>query len=67
MPYWIHENDETKGPMSAVDVLRCARPTTMVSDGETWFRLDDGFVRGNTIDPDTDHGESRPVTYHESA
>ncbi len=66
MAYWIHENDETKGPMRAVDVLRRARPSTMVSDGETWFRLDDGFVQGNTLDPDTDHGESRPVTYRES-
>ena len=66
MPYWIQENDETQGPMRAIDVLRRAHPSTMVSDGESWFRLDDGFVQGSTIDPDTDHGESRPVTYQGS-
>ena len=67
MPYWIHENGETQGPMRAVDVLRRARPSTMISDGESWFRLDDGFVQGRVIDPDTDHGESRPVTYQGTA
>ena len=67
MSYWIHENGETKGPMRAVDVLRLARPSTMVSDGESWFKLDDSFVQGSLLDPDTDHGESRPVTYHETA
>lgn len=67
MPYWIHEDGETKGPMRAVDVLRRARPTTMVSDGDSWFRLEDGFVHGSVLDPDTDHGESRPVTYNETA
>jgi hypothetical protein len=41
MPYWIHEDGETIGPMRAIDVLRRARPTTLVSDGQEWFRLDD--------------------------
>lgn len=42
MPYWIHDNGETLGPMRAIDVLRRATPTTRVCDGETWFGLEDG-------------------------
>jgi hypothetical protein len=41
MPYWIHEDGETIGPMRAIDVLRRARPTTLVSDGKEWFHLED--------------------------
>ena len=40
MPYWIHDNGETIGPMTAIDVLRRALPTTRICDGETWFYLD---------------------------
>ena len=39
MPYWIHDNGETIGPMKAIDVLRRATPTTRVCDGENWFVL----------------------------
>jgi len=42
MPYWIHDNGETTGPMRAIDVLRRAQPSTRVCDGETWFYLDGG-------------------------
>ncbi len=42
MPYWIHDNGETTGPMRAIDVLRRAQPTTRVCDGENWFYLDGG-------------------------
>ncbi|HSO23507.1 MAG TPA: hypothetical protein VLT81_11390 [Chondromyces sp.] len=41
MPYWIFENGETTGPMTAVDVLWQAGPAALISDGEQWFRLDD--------------------------
>lgn len=42
MPYWIHDNGETIGPMRAIDVLRRAQPTTRVCDGQNWFWLDEG-------------------------
>ena len=55
MPYWIHENGETLGPMQAIDVLRRATPTTRVCDGEVWFLLDDdeeaSHGAGNTDEP----------------
>jgi hypothetical protein len=46
MPYWIFENGETRGPMPAIDVLWQAGPTAQISDGEQWFRLDDGSDTG---------------------
>ncbi len=64
MPYWIHENGETTGPMRAIDVLRRATPGVQVSDGQVWFRLDDPADDGNQIPPDTDHGEPRSNQAH---
>jgi hypothetical protein len=61
MPYWILENGETIGPMRAIDVLRRARPTTQVSDGESWFCLDDPPMGGSSLSQDTDHGELMPA------
>jgi hypothetical protein len=40
MPYWIFQDGETTGPMTALDVLWQAGPTALISDGEQWFRLD---------------------------
>lgn len=54
MPYWIFENGETTGPMTAVDVLWQAGPGAQISDGEQWFRLDD------TPDSDQDAASARP-------
>jgi hypothetical protein len=41
MPYWIHEDGQVVGPMRAIDVLRRAHPSTPVSDGKDWFRLEE--------------------------
>lgn len=57
MPYWIHENGETIGPLRAIDVLRRATPGIQVSDGQEWFQLDDTADDGQHRPPDTDHGE----------
>ena len=57
MPYWIHDNGETVGPMRAIDVLRRAQPTTRVCDGETWFRLDEGPDAGDTPPPESEPRE----------
>jgi len=57
MPYWIHDNGETTGPMRAIDVLRRAQPTTRVCDGENWFYLDEGPDSAETTFTDTDHRE----------
>jgi hypothetical protein len=48
MPYWIHENGEVVGPMRAIDVLKRARPQLKVSDGESWFQLDEARARDAT-------------------
>lgn len=61
MPYWIHDNGETTGPMRAIDVLRRARPSTRVCDGENWFYLDGGPEPSETRFSDTDHGEAKPA------
>jgi len=58
MPYWIHDNGETTGPMRAIDVLRRAQPTTRVCDGENWFYLDGSPELSETRFTDTDHGET---------
>lgn len=47
MPYWIFEDGEMIGPMQAIEVLRRARPSTLVSDGQRWFRLDEDGDVGN--------------------
>ena len=62
MPYWIHENGETLGPMRAIDVLRCAKPTTRICDGENWFWLDDGPDMSETRFLESEHGESRQAS-----
>lgn len=59
MPYWIHDNGETLGPMRAIDVLRRAQPTTRVCDGETWFWLEEGPDMSEQRLSDPDHGESQ--------
>lgn len=57
MPYWIHDNGETTGPMRAIDVLRRAQPTTRVCDGENWFYLDESPGSTESTFSDTDHRE----------
>jgi hypothetical protein len=47
MPYWIDDNGEKLGPMRAIDVLRRAKPTTRIFDGENWFTLDEGAATGD--------------------
>jgi hypothetical protein len=56
MPYWIFENGETTGPMTAIDVLWQAGPTALISDGGQWFRLDDE----PDAEPTADVAPSRP-------
>jgi hypothetical protein len=58
MPYWIHDNGETIGPMRAIDVLRRAQPTTRVCDGENWFWLEEGTDLSEARFLDSEHGES---------
>ena len=41
MAYWIFENDETIGPLRAVEVMERGDPGTMVSHGQEWVRLDE--------------------------
>jgi hypothetical protein len=48
MPYWIHEEGQVVGPMRAIDVLRRAHPSTPVSDGKDWFRLEDAGAGSET-------------------
>jgi hypothetical protein len=57
MPYWIHDNGETFGPMRAIDVLRRAQPTTRVCDGENWFYLDGGPELAESRFLETEHRE----------
>jgi hypothetical protein len=57
MPYWIHENGETTGPMRAIEVLRRALPTTRVCDGENWFYLDGAPDLAETRFMDAEHRE----------
>ena len=58
MPYWIHDNGETTGPMRAIDVLHRAQPSTRLCDGENWFYLDGGPDLSEARFSDTDHGET---------
>ncbi len=60
MPYWIHEDGEVIGPMRAIDVLRRARPSLQVSDGESWFLVDTGQASSDVGPADTDSGVFRP-------
>ena len=64
MPYWIHENGEVVGPLTAIDVMRRATPGTQVSDGKEWFWLDDAADHCSQISSDTDHGEPRSDQTH---
>ena len=57
MPYWIHDDGETTGPMRAIDVLRQAKPTTRVCDGENWFYLDGSPGLTETRFAESDHRE----------
>ena len=57
MPYWIHDNGETIGPMPAIDVLRRATPTTRVCDGEIWVTLHDDDGEGFSPDAPTQPNE----------
>lgn len=57
MPYWIHDNGETIGPMRAIDVLRRAQPTTRICDGENWFWLDDGSELSESRFAEAEGGE----------
>ena len=58
MVYWIDDNGEKLGPMRAIDVLRRARTTTRIFDGETWFQLDEVDDLGGAAGPDTQTRES---------
>jgi hypothetical protein len=42
MVYWIDHKGEKLGPMKAIDVLRRAKGTMRVYNGETWFTIGDG-------------------------
>lgn len=59
MPYWIHDNGETLGPMRAIDVLRRAQSTTRVCDGQTWFWLEEGPDMSEQRLPDSESVESQ--------
>jgi hypothetical protein len=64
MPYWIHEDGELIGPMRAIDVLRRARPSLQVSDGENWFQVDSGQTAGDGARGDSDSGVfQHPATH----
>jgi hypothetical protein len=58
MPYWIDDNGEKLGPMRAIDVLRRAKPTTRIYDGENWFTLDEGPAAGDAPISDTTSADS---------
>lgn len=58
MPYWIHDNGETLGPMRAIDVLRRAQATTRVCDGQNWFWLEEGPDMSEQRPPENDQRES---------
>ena len=67
MPYWIDRNGEKLGPMRAIDVLRRARPTTRVFDGESWFTLDEGLNGSDVATSDTKPGTGERVTIRQAA
>ena len=58
MPYWIFENGAVSGPMRAIEVLRRASGSTLISDGEQWFSLDDEAGEDDT--PTPAGGTARP-------
>ena len=66
MVYWIDRNGEKLGPMRAIDVLRRARGTTRVYNGETWFTIGDGTDSSDTSAPDVPSGECGRVTTREA-
>ena len=62
MVYWIDHNGEKLGPMKAIDVLRRAKGTTRVYNGETWFTIGDGPETGDTPSSDAGASEPRPLS-----
>lgn len=40
MAYWIFENGQPVGPLTALEVIQRARTDTLVSHGRTWVRMD---------------------------
>jgi hypothetical protein len=58
MVYWIDHNGEKLGPMKAIDVLRRAKGSTRVYNGETWFTIGDGPETGDAPPSDAASRES---------
>mgnify|MGYP001814611670 CR=1 FL=1 len=67
MVYWIDHNGEKLGPMKAIDVLRRARGTTRVYNGETWFTIGEGPETGDTPASDGVSRETRRVVIRKAA
>jgi hypothetical protein len=61
MVYWIDQNGVKLGPMKAIDVLRRARGTTRVYNGETWFTIGEGADGGDTAGSETVSRETQRV------
>ena len=67
MVYWIDHNGEKLGPMKAIDVLRRARGTTRVYNGETWFTIGEGPEAGDPAAPETASRETKRVLIRQAA
>ena len=61
MVYWIDHKGEKLGPMKAIDVLRRARGTMRVYNGETWFTIGDGPETGDAAPSDSASQQDRRV------
>jgi len=66
MVYWIDHNGEKLGPMKAIDVLRRAKGTTRVYNGETWFTIGDGPGAGDAPPSNAASRESKRLTLREA-
>jgi hypothetical protein len=61
MVYWIDDNGEKLGPMTAADVLRRSSGETRVYNGETWFTIGDGPETGDPAGSDDVSRETRRI------
>ena len=67
MTYWIDHNGEKLGPMKAIDVLRRARGTTRVYNGETWFTIGEGPEAGDAAASEAASRETTRVVVRQAA
>jgi hypothetical protein len=67
MTYWIDHNGEKLGPMKAIDVLRRARGTTRVYNGETWFTIGEGPEAGDSAASEAASRENPRVVIRQAA